>query len=204
MRYLVKAKVLWDGKDTWTIISDKNGTRVFRGNKEAFTKFLRKIKAKDNLHDPRSFRSLTYAGIVDEIISGKDNIIYVWGHHFPDKKKPIKVYNTMKEGVRDLIPRKEILPSNSVILVIRNHDGKFVDLIAEKYRSDDKDEWIRLAKGLVNTANTYFSHREYSNIQSFIFVTDIGGQIHWIISSNFKFVSEIGTEAFDYTLGINV
>ena len=87
MRYLIRARVQYDlPTNTFTLNSDKGGTRVFRGDREAFIKFLMKIKAKDNESDPRSNRKKTYADIADEIISGTDPYIYVWSNTWPDAK----------------------------------------------------------------------------------------------------------------------
>ena len=51
---------------------------VYKGDTEKFTKFLRKMQAKDDETSPNSTRGKKYGAIVDEIISGKDNQIWVW------------------------------------------------------------------------------------------------------------------------------
>jgi len=82
MRYLVKIRVFFDGKNKWTLNS-KHGVKVFTGTREEFAKYLMRIKAKDDITDPRSFRGMTYLKIVDEILSGKDSFIWVWSNNFP-------------------------------------------------------------------------------------------------------------------------
>ncbi len=91
MRYLIKAKIHYDGNSTWTLNSNA-GTRVFHGDINSFAKFLQKIKAKDNFMDPKSFRSMTYKSIANEVINGKDNTIFIWSNYWPDKNKSMKAY----------------------------------------------------------------------------------------------------------------
>ena len=93
MRYLVRCKVYKNG-NAWTMNSNKGGTRVFNGDIDAFAKFLMKIKAKDDAEDPRSYRSMTYRNMAQEIADGGDNVIYVWSNNWPDKGKSAKVYRS--------------------------------------------------------------------------------------------------------------
>lgn len=76
-RKLIRVSVLYDGARSWTL-QWKGGFKVFRGSIEDFSKFLMKIKAKDDKESPRSFRSLTYINIAKEITNGSDIIIWVW------------------------------------------------------------------------------------------------------------------------------
>jgi hypothetical protein len=75
-RYLIKVVVKplngdfsleYEGKKT-----------LFKGKVENFIKFLQKIQAKDNMSSPRSERNYTYKQMVDSILNGTDNVIWVW------------------------------------------------------------------------------------------------------------------------------
>lgn len=55
---------------------------IFRGDHDAFVRFLMGIKAKDNKTWPRSVRGERYSDIADEIENGSDQIIYVWEHDY--------------------------------------------------------------------------------------------------------------------------
>jgi len=74
---LVKVKVLFDGSRGWTL-SWGNKFKTFFGSNEDFAKVLKKVKAKDNFKQPKSFRSMTYLSIVKEINSGADTTIWIW------------------------------------------------------------------------------------------------------------------------------
>lgn len=77
-RHLVKVEVIWDGQDGWTLKYDNRKTKVFRGDKTAFAKYLQKIQAKDDMTSPKSVRNETYKEIVDDIVLNRDRIIWVW------------------------------------------------------------------------------------------------------------------------------
>ena len=79
MRYLIKVKIFFDGNNAWTL-NGQAGTKVFHGDINAFAKFLQKLKAKDNFQDPKSFRSMTYKNIAQEVINGTDNTIFIWSN----------------------------------------------------------------------------------------------------------------------------
>jgi len=77
MRYLVRIEVLFDGNSRWTMLFEQRQKIVF-GDKEQFARLLRKLGASDDKFDPKSFRSMTYKNIVEEIMEGKDRIIWIW------------------------------------------------------------------------------------------------------------------------------
>ena len=89
-RYLIRCIVYKHG-NAWTMNSNKGGTRIFNGSIESFAKFLQKIKAKDNAESPKSYRSMTYMRIAQEIASGKDKVIFVWSNYWPKNKSSTKV-----------------------------------------------------------------------------------------------------------------
>lgn len=116
MRYLVKCKVYKHGNQ-WTLNSDKGGTRVFNGSIEGFAKFLRKIQAKDDAVDPKTFRSMTYMNIAQEIADGGDNVIYVWSNMWPDNGKKTKVYSedkNMRKIGEELLMKYRVIPDMNI------------------------------------------------------------------------------------------
>ena len=86
-RHLIQFKVTY-GNNTFTLKSD-GITKIFKGTKEEFAKFLKNIQAKDNYSEPKSARKLTYMQITDEIITGNDPIIYVWSNNLKGYDKII-------------------------------------------------------------------------------------------------------------------
>ena len=76
-RKLIRVKVLYNGGIGWTFRWDKS-FKAFYGTPEKFTKLLKRLKAKDNFKKPNSYRSLTYSGIVKEIIDGTNTTIWIW------------------------------------------------------------------------------------------------------------------------------
>lgn len=74
---LQKVEVLYDGHRGWTL-NWNNNFKVVYGSIEEFAKFLMKVQAKDNFQEPRSFRSMTYQQIAQEIANGSDRTIWVW------------------------------------------------------------------------------------------------------------------------------
>lgn len=74
---LIKVKVLFDGNRGWTL-SWNNKFKSFFGSREDFAKLLQKVKAKDDAQSPKSFRSMTYLSIAQEIADGTDTTIWIW------------------------------------------------------------------------------------------------------------------------------
>ena len=75
---LAKVEVFNDGNN-WSM--QWNGhTYTFQGTIEQFSKVLMKIKAADNYEEPRSYRSMKYVDIANEIANGQDRIIWAWEH----------------------------------------------------------------------------------------------------------------------------
>lgn len=74
---LVMVSVLHDGASRWTL-QWKGGFYVHSGTVESFAKLLMQIHAKDDKEDPRSFRSMKYLDIANEVTTGVDTTIYVW------------------------------------------------------------------------------------------------------------------------------
>lgn len=83
---LLKATVFFDGKESYTFNFNKPkrapNPYVFRGDHDAFVKFLMGIKAKDEKTYPNSVRGERYADIATEIENGSDKNIYVWERDF--------------------------------------------------------------------------------------------------------------------------
>lgn len=78
-RRLVQVKVLYDGHQGWTLYWDNSSKfKVFYGTSEDFTKFLMKIKAKENDTLPKSLRNMKYSEIVDQIVNGTQHHLWVW------------------------------------------------------------------------------------------------------------------------------
>ena len=83
-RKLVEVKATKSGS-FWTLKwEDENKNKrsfVYRGNIDQFAKFLKQIQAKDDYEQPKSYRSLTYKEIAEEIEKGTDTTIYVWSKY---------------------------------------------------------------------------------------------------------------------------
>jgi len=75
---LHKVTVLKNG-NSYTL-SWNGRTKVFRGNKESFIKFIKRLKVKDTDSSPKSARKKTYSQIADELDNQTSISVYVWGY----------------------------------------------------------------------------------------------------------------------------
>lgn len=80
MRKSIKVTVLYNGNNSYTLNTSYSKAFVFNGSPEGFAKFLMKLKVSDNASKPKTIRNRKYMDMVNDIISGKDNIIWIWKH----------------------------------------------------------------------------------------------------------------------------
>jgi hypothetical protein len=75
-RKLIKVNIK-KRNDGYKLRTDLGSNHDFKGNDDAFALFLRRIKAKDIISNPKSFRKCTYKQMVNDIENG-NNEVWVW------------------------------------------------------------------------------------------------------------------------------
>jgi len=98
--------------------------------------------------------------------------------------------------MENLIKSKQ-LPSNHVILRIRNYGGRLVDTIAQPYDGTLENMMERM--GNLQSQLNWMDNASGINSQNF--ATDENGQLKWVIAPNCSSVAEIGTKEARYILG---
>ncbi len=88
MRKLLKIFVNYDGNKGWTLKNDV-GEKTFYGNKEEFVTLLKRLKVSDDTMNPRSYRALRYADIVNGITDRTCPCVYIWSNIWNKNKKRI-------------------------------------------------------------------------------------------------------------------
>lgn len=85
MRYLIQTKIKADG-NIWSFkpVNGK-GELPFslQASEDQIRTLFRKLKVKDDISQPRSNKGLTYQQMMDEIKSGRDNLVYIWSNYYP-------------------------------------------------------------------------------------------------------------------------
>lgn len=98
IRSIIPVNVYWNGKGSFDL-SFPGGHKVFNGSPESFAKFLMKLQAKDSSSQPRSLRAMTYSSMVNEIMEGKNTLIYVWSNYMNNLKGLVFNESSLKEGI---------------------------------------------------------------------------------------------------------
>jgi hypothetical protein len=95
MRRLYKIRVECQGNNLYffrVVNYDNIKSLTLRTSKEGLRKFLIRIKAKDTKTTPSSMRGITYKIMVDDILTGIDNEIWVWSNKWkPATKKFMEI-----------------------------------------------------------------------------------------------------------------
>lgn len=108
MRYLQKVRI-FPGNKGFTLIykslnplvKGKENTIHVRGSKEAFRTFLMKCQASDTMKDPPSLnRVKRYIDMVNDAISGRDHVVYIFSHMLP-KQSVVTLSESCKESFFD-------------------------------------------------------------------------------------------------------
>jgi hypothetical protein len=76
IRSLVQCSCYWSGSNSFSI-NYPGGHHVFNGNPDEFGRFLSQVRAKD-ASLPKSQRNISYKQMVQNIVDGKDPVIYIW------------------------------------------------------------------------------------------------------------------------------
>lgn len=89
------------------------------------------------------------------------------------------------------------LPSNHVVLRVRNYDGKLIDTISQEYDGTMENMMERMG----NLQSQLNWMENASGINSQNFATDENGLLKWVIAPNCLSVAEIETKEARYILG---
>jgi len=89
------------------------------------------------------------------------------------------------------------LPSNHVIIRVRDYDGKVINIISQPH-DGTPENIIRQMENL--QSQTYWMENA-SGINSQNFATDKSGQLKWVIAPNCLSMAEVGTKEARYILG---
>ena len=92
-RFLIKASIFYDedGDGVYEVIPTNGGSRLaFRATDEQMLRFLRRVKVKDSISNPRSYKGTTYSNMLNFIKQGTNSIFYIWSNMYPDN-------NSLKE-----------------------------------------------------------------------------------------------------------
>ena len=190
-RHLVKINVYRNGNQ-WTF-STEGKSYVAICDEEGFVDLLRKLKAKDDKEEPRSFRSETYKQIAQEIIDGTDRTIYVWNTDLnfvwgkgsaiykqegvKRIKKRIKERDDFMNGTDTITIKEEFkIPGTNIVLeegdeisiVESQLDLKYCKKQLERMIQDSENEDFLLSGKVLE-----FSHPD--NIE--FTLTDMGGEL---------------------------
>jgi hypothetical protein len=76
IRSLVQCSCYWSGSNSFSI-NYPGGHHVFNGSPDEFARFLSQVQAKD-ASLPKSQRNISYKQMVQNIVDGKDPVIYIW------------------------------------------------------------------------------------------------------------------------------
>lgn len=98
--------------------------------------------------------------------------------------------------MENLVKSKQ-LPSNHVILRIRDYDGNLIDTISQEYDGTMEN----MMKRMGNLQSQLNWMEDASGINSQNFATDKNGLLKWVIAPNCLSVGEIGTKEARYILG---
>lgn len=89
------------------------------------------------------------------------------------------------------------LPSNHVVIRVRDHDGEVIDIISQPHDGLPENIMNRMS----NLQSQLYWMNDVSNLNSQNFATDENGQLRWIISPNCLHMAEVGTKEARYILG---
>lgn len=95
------------------------------------------------------------------------------------------------------LQKSKKLPSNHVVIRIRDYDGKVIDIISQPHNGTPGD----IIKQMGNLQSKTCWMENASGINSQNFATDEGGQLKWIVAPNCLSMAEIGTKEARYILG---
>ena len=93
---LHKVTIIHDGNQSYTL-SWNGKTKVFRGTKEEFAKFLMKLKAKETDSLPKSARRIRYSDMADRASGGKSTSVFVWDYMLKRFPKASYTLNSAKK-----------------------------------------------------------------------------------------------------------
>ena len=87
MRYLLQVRLENRGTTLWTLrpMNAQRGEKSYKIDitDMDFITLLRRIQAKDNNQDPRSFKSVRYQDMIDGARTGKQDTLWMWNTHYP-------------------------------------------------------------------------------------------------------------------------
>jgi len=89
------------------------------------------------------------------------------------------------------------LPSNHVVIRIRDYNGKLIDTISQPHNGTPED----IIKQMANLQSQTYWMDNASGINSQNFATDENGQLKWVVAPNCLSMAEVGTKEARYILG---
>ncbi|MBA7700344.1 hypothetical protein ES703_109055 [subsurface metagenome] len=95
------------------------------------------------------------------------------------------------------IIKSKKFPSNHVIILVRDYNGKVIDIISQPHDGTSEN----IIKQMANLQSQTHWMDNVSGINSQNFATDENGQLKWVIAPNCLSMAEIGTKEARYILG---
>lgn len=89
------------------------------------------------------------------------------------------------------------LPSNHVVIRVRDYDGNVIDVISQSHDGSPENIIDRMR----NLQSQTYWMDDASGINSQSFATDENGQLRWVIAPNCLSMAEVGTKEAKYILG---
>ncbi len=96
MYKLYKIKVETDDDNIYQFSPDGDSVTyggqkyAVKANADLLKRFLRRAGSADELTSPRSKRGMTYDSIIQNILNGTDNNIYIFAHKYPSSLDDLK------------------------------------------------------------------------------------------------------------------